>query len=276
MPAHVTVSASVLAVGGVLLGGCGKSSDPCPSDWTDSSKFDCQLYEGAKWCDPSTGNKQGSGWCTTDKKCDATSVDSGGYGLTGQQVRGWGTFSDYTGRWSSLDATEVCAGCGSSCAPLPPVRPTLNTIADGCIDYSAWNGQIWRDNSGYTCGSYHHGQFCIKDGSTWKAGKLFEGYGSFSTYTNLAMQGSSKVSMDPLQACCTCGGGSQCTNGWKPPAGSDCVREFEYQGKAYSGCTIVANAEVGEGAWCSSKTKYEAGAWTKCDACSASVIEVSV
>merc|ERR1740121_1586946 len=64
----------------------------CPSEWTDSMHFDCQLYEGARWCDSSTRDSEGYGWCEESEKCDDTPVQRGGYALTGSQKWGWGDF----------------------------------------------------------------------------------------------------------------------------------------------------------------------------------------
>jgi len=239
----------------------------CPTQWEDSMHFDCQLYEGARWCDSSTADGEGYGWCEKSEKCDKTAIRYGGYALKGSQKWGWGDFVHFTDAQHPLKASEVCSGCGADCPSIAPTR-TLNPIPEGCMDYPAANGLIWRGPSGYSCGAYHHGGFCIQDAlGNWVPGTLMEGYGALTTYKNWARLGPYKTKMDPLQACCTCGGGCDCTNGWKPPVGSACVREFLYGGKAYSGCTMVDN--VNGKAWCSHNEKYTSGEWSECSKCAA-------
>jgi len=245
----------------------GDGAGSCPSDWTDAMHFDCQLYVGARWCDTDTASGEGYGWCEASRKCDKTPVHRGGYALTGNQRWGWGDFRHFKDSQHPLTAAQVCSGCGADCPAIAP-RRTLNSIPASCMDYSAATGQIWRDSSGYTCGAYHHGGFCIQDESgAWVPGELMEGYGALTTYRHWARKGTRNRKMHSLQACCTCGGGCDCTNGWKPLSGSVCVREFVYRGKAYSGCTLVDSH--GGVAWCSHNEQFQDGQWSECRKCAA-------
>merc|ERR1719215_2225120 len=229
-------------------------------------KFDCQLYEGAKWCEYGADYQLGPGWCFKGKKCDRTGINKGGYALPGDQRWGWGTFKHFKTNKFPTTAQQACRGCGADCPATPPKR-RLNTIPEGCVDYSAPNGQVWRGNAGYTCGAYHHGGFCKWLNNKWVPGTLMEGYGALDSYDHWALNGTRRVKMNPLQACCSCGGGSTCMSGWKLP--STCEREFTYKGKLFSGCTTEANSEVSEGgAWCSHNYKYGGKKkWSRCSAC---------
>lgn len=244
-----------------------ENGDVCLTDWSDPMRFDCQLYEGAGWCDKTKFHSMGYGWCHRLRKCSNAPVRNGGWALRGQAAQGWGTFKAFMNR--HVTARQVCAGCGAKC---PQVRSTrkLNAIKEGCVDYSAPNEQVWRGPSGYTCGAYHHGGFCRWVNNTWQPGKLMEGYGELTSYRHWVKNGTGRTRMDPLQACCSCGGGCQCTHGWKAPKLSQCAREFVYQGKGYSGCTTAANRQVkGGGAWCAHDLKYKRGAWSRCVPCEA-------
>jgi len=255
---------------GDYSGGDGsEDGDVCVKNWRDTQKFDCQLYEGAGWCDKTKHFSMGYGWCHMSNKCDNTPIVRGGWALQGAQRWGWGTFKGFTNNKFKYTARQVCAGCGAKCPPTPKKR-SLNKIADQCVDYSAPNGQVFRGPSGYSCAAYHHGGFCRLVDGQWKNGPLMQGYGNLKNYKHWAMVGKNRQKIHPLQACCTCGGGCQCPTGWKAPRNSKCVREFEYQGKGYSGCTTVANPQVkGGGAWCAHNAKYKRGGWSRCEKCEA-------
>lgn len=185
--------------------------------------------------------------------------------MTGYQKWGWGENMGYYTSSGQAKVYQACKGCGADC-PATVTEP-LNIIKQGCLDYSAANGQIWRGPAGYSCGAYHHGRWCKynETSGTWDNSGAMKYYSALDTYKNLAIKDGEQVEMSPLEACCSCGGGSLCPSGWTPPAGTGCAREFVYNSKAYSGCTLEDGYGTG---WCSYDVEYQsASKWDWCEPC---------
>lgn len=186
----------------------------CDENWSDEMNFDCQLYEGAGWC-----NKDGDvgfGWCQSKRYQDVT------YKSCLSKVNyffGWGSFSDFVESTTDLTASEACVGCGAECTPSsssssPTPLRELNPIADNCVDYLDDRGQNWRDSWGYTCSAYHYGGFCsiTEDGQYEEGGLWNSDYGLIADYKWWADDGTGFPNkkgkrIDAFEACCTCGGG---------------------------------------------------------------------
>ena len=61
-------------------------------DWEDYYHFDCDLYEGAKWCNSS--GQPGTGW------------------RDGINQYGWPSLAGYANNISNLSAADACCACG--------------------------------------------------------------------------------------------------------------------------------------------------------------------
>ncbi|CAE7259997.1 unnamed protein product, partial [Symbiodinium sp. CCMP2456] len=241
--------------------GCGaKQSSPTCVDvlpgWSDSEGNTCQDYVTNSWC-TSTG-RYGSGWNMSERRsfghhanqsasaleaccgCGARSgscqdpvpgwVDAlgymcqdyvsnhwcalGGYGL-GWDFRSWGSFANVAN--FGFTALEACC-CGTGSGPA----------ANPCMDAEAWF-----DSEMETCQAYGRRQWC-------GAGAVGPGWDSAKG--RLADFVSPWENTTAWDTCCTCGGGTPCTDlpNWADSIGRSC--------SAYaSACATTTNRSFFEG-----------------------------
>lgn len=156
-------------------------------EWEDSWHYNCTVYEGARWCMVNEAGEtvEGPGWCNwLGPDTDKCNIPKG--------VR-WPKF-EYAvkgGKW----AKSCC--CNTGLAETYPYEEDSPNFGGDCVDKLGRSGAVWNDGNAYSCRSYHYGSFCRMDGTPgtgWTAS-----FGDLSDYT--------WDGLDPLEACCSCGGG---------------------------------------------------------------------
>lgn len=263
------------------------SIEDCNATWTDSMGFDCLLYEGANWCTQSQG--LGFGWCKSThlnkkdknakfKSCilydyeDEDYYYDEDYAETDEKDRwfGWGKdLHAFESRGQQLGPGDECAACGATCRPAPHIRKP-NFVHPKCMDYAAPDGSLFREKWGYTCAAYTNGNFCAQDKlGKWTEGGLWnkEEAGSVRDYAWWTAKSGKSTMMHAFEACCGCGGGTTCLNGWKLPSHGNCVREFFYKDLAYSPCSLFDDSGK---AWCAHDKEYNKDRWSYCEPCKGS------
>jgi len=150
----------------------------------DSMKFNCTLYEGAKWCmvDDSGDVVEGPGWCSWAHTLGNS------HPCTIAKSRRWDKHETFNrrGRW----AKSCC--CNTGIAETYPYEG-----GGECVDYEQSGGKPWHDQYGYSCRAYHFGSFCTLDGEQGSGWKPSDGPLSDYKWDGKTV----------LEACCTCGGG---------------------------------------------------------------------
>jgi hypothetical protein len=160
-----------------------------------SDGFTCQIYTEAQWC--TADGREGAGWCRSDHS-SCLMHDTAPFS--------WGVIGDFA-MSAGVSALDACAGCGAPCTPAPSTFPnrTLNELSPTCTDLRAHGTRPWRDAYGYTCGAYHHGQFCRHDpaNGTWSASWDASQMGRIEQYAWWAQRDGQALMLSAFDVCCT-------------------------------------------------------------------------